>query len=242
MKADELITGITVTWNTKSLLERAYTSIRKFHPSMKIIVVDGSDEGNDCIKYIEALSEQDINFSAFHANCNIGHGRGMNVGIKEVKTPYVLFFDSDIIMVDSPLEGMLAMMEDNTFGVGYSEKVGYDGHDYGVFPHHQQEPGVRYLHPYFQLVQVKEYFKYKPYIHHGAPCISTMLDIYKKKLSDIVLKEFPELGHTNGCGASWKPCAGKYIIHDVAGFGGTGKMRVGQGLPHIEGEWERDYK
>ena len=150
----------------------------------------------------------------------------------------VLFFDSDVEMVKSPLQGMLDMMDVGIFGVGYTERVGYDGFDYGVHPHHKKQIPVKYLHPYFQLVQTNEYKKYKPYIHHGAPCISTMMDIHRRGLSDIVIKEFPGLGNTSGQGLSWSPCAGEYIIHDVEGFGGTGKMRRILGLPHIEGKWE----
>jgi hypothetical protein len=203
---------------------------------MKIIVVDGSDKRMPCYAYLDSVS--DANMKVHHLDYNVGHGRGMHYGILKSETPYVLLFDSDIIMKKSPLQGMLDMMSDDVYGVGYIEIVAPDGNDYGVFPRHQGQPRVKYLHPYFQLVQVKEYKKYKHFIHHGAPCISTMLDIHQRGLSDVVLKEFPGLGHTNGCGVSWKPCAGEYIQHDVEGFGGTGKRRVESGLPHIDGNWE----
>ena len=83
------------------------------------------------------------------------------------------------------------------------------------------------------------YVKFPPYIHHGAPSVRTMVAIHRAGLSDRILKEFPGLGHTSGKGFSWEPCAGEYVLHDVVGFGGTGRMRVAQGLPHIEGTWER---
>lgn len=236
MGIENVITGLTVCWNTKELIQRSVGSIHRFHPEMKIIIVDGSPIASDCYKYLSELNRPNI--EVFQVGKNIGHGRGMVFGIEKIKTPYVLIFDSDIEMVKSPVQGMLEMMEDNTFGVGYCEHVGIDGHDYGVFPRHKHHPPIKYMHPYFHLLQIKEYKKYKPYIHHGAPCIRTMIDIHKKGLSEKVLKEFKGLGHTNGCGMSWKPCAGEYVIHNVEGFGGTGKMRVAKGLPHIEGAWE----
>jgi GT2 family glycosyltransferase len=242
MNVDEVITGVCVTWNTKELIERAYNSIRQFHLKMKIIVIDGSTSGDFCYLYLDSLKSQDLYFQVVHTNYNIGHGRGMNLGMKMVQTPFCLFFDSDIIMVKSPLEEMLKLMENDSFGVGYTEKVGYDGFDYGVHPHHLKEPGIKYLHPYFQLVQVKEFYKYKPYVHHGAPCISTMYDIHKRGISDKVLKEFPGLGHVGKDGISWKACDGEYVIHDVNYRGGTGRMRVAMGLPHIEGKWEKNYR
>ena len=237
MKIEDVVIGLTVCWNTRELVERSVNSIRKFHPQLSILIIDGSSANDPCYAYLDSIANNITH--VYHAGKNIGHGRGMHLGITKIQAPYILIFDSDIEMVKSPLQGMLDMMEDDTFGVGYCERVGADGHDYGVFQRHQMQPSVKYMHPYFHLLQRKEYSKYKPYIHHGAPCISTMLDIHKRGLSDKVLKEFAGLGHTNGCGMSWKPCKGEYVIHDVMGFGGTGKMRVAKGLPHIEGEWSK---
>ena len=232
---DSLITGVSVTWNTKDLIEKAISSIRKFHPTMHILIADGSEKKDECYSFLDEIKGKYLTVN--HFDYNIGHGRGLHFGLQKAQTPYVLYFDSDIEMVKSPLEGMLAMMEDNTYGVGYIEYVARDGHDFGVFPRHNGQIPVKYMHPYFQLIQVKEAKKYQPPIHHGAPCIATMLDIHDRGLSDIVLKEYKCLGHTNGCGMSWKPCEGEYVIHNVMGFGGTGKMRVAKGLPHIEGQW-----
>lgn len=237
MNTETDITGVSVFWNTPELVDRSYKSLRLFHPDMKIIIVDGSPKGSACYQRLDDI--QDPRLDVYHLERNIGHGRGMNFGLLKVQTPFVLFFDSDIEMVKSPLQRMLDMIENDTYGVGYIELVGRDGNDYGAFPVHKKQKPVKYLHPYFQLVQVKETKRYKPFIHHGAPCITTMLDIDRKNLSNQVLKEFPGLGHTNGCGISWSPCAGEYVKHDVAGFGMTGRKRVEHGLPHIEGIWER---
>lgn len=233
----EDVTAMTVTWCYKEVIEKSYTSFRQFHPTMKMIVVDGSFKTMPCWEYLESLLDPNLNI--YHMDYNIGHGKGMNYGIRKCQTPFLLIFDSDIEMVESPVQAMLDMMEDDTFGVGYTELVAPDGHDYGVFSRHKNQRSIKYLHPYFQLIQIREYNKYKPYIHHGAPCITTMLDIDHRKLSNKVIKEFPGLGHTSGCGVSWKPCEGKYIKHDVGGFGGTGRRRLQDGLPHIEGAWEK---
>jgi hypothetical protein len=65
-----------------------------------------------------------------------------------------------------------------------------------------------------------------------------MLQIHNMNLSNKILKEFPGLGHTKGYGYSWKSCKGEYVLHDVSRHGGTGRLRIEQGLPHIEGAWE----
>ena len=231
-KLNKYVTGVVVTYNTKALAERAFNSIRNFHADMRIIVVDGSHIDDPCFKYVESL---DGNTRKVQVGYNIGHGRGMCTGLYYVETPYVLFFDSDIEMLKSPVEAMLSMFEKDTFGVGYIEKTGFDGFEYGIHGHHKQQGWMPYLHPFFQLVKIENYKKFYPYIHHGAPCVLTMLDIYKKGLSAKILKEFSGLGHTSGQGWTWKGIPREFIRHDVAG---TRALRKRNGQTEIEGTCE----
>jgi GT2 family glycosyltransferase len=230
---DKHITGVVVCYNTKELVDVSYNSVRRFHPQMRIVIVDGSDEGDLCYQYVASLSSE-ITMTVQTAY-NIGHGRGMCVGIYYAETPYVLLFDSDIEMLKSPVKSMLDMMEEDTFGVGYFEKTGFDGFDYGALSHHKRETGMKYLHPYFQLLNVKNYKKFHPYVHHGAPCYLTMLDIHKRGLSDKILKEFPGLGHSAGTGYSWTSAPREFIRHDVAGTRNKCRSR---GKREVEGVWE----
>jgi glycosyltransferase involved in cell wall biosynthesis len=162
------VTGITVCYNSKELIQKSYESVRKFHPKMRIIIIDGSDERDACREYVRLL--QSPVTTVYLARNNIGHGRGMDLALKMVMTKYALVFDSDIIMLKSPLEKMLAMMVPDTYGVGYLEKTGFDGFEYGAKPQHFQQGYMYMLHPYFMLLQVSEYFKFHRFVHHGAPC------------------------------------------------------------------------
>jgi len=234
MRVDECTTGITVTHNTKDLIERAYNSIRKFHPNMKLIIVDGSDRGDTCFTYVCGLASE--NTKVFHVDKNIGHGRGLCVGIERAETPFALIFDSDIEMLKSPIQSMLDMMEEDTYGVGYTEKTAFDGHEWGCKPSHLSQGWMRYLHPYFCLLQLKEYKKYAPFIHHGAPAVNAMLSVHRSGLADKVIKEFPGLGHSSGVGWVWKGEPREFIRHDTYG---TRAIRRSKGLEEIEGVWER---
>jgi len=188
------ITGITVVRNTKDLIEHTYNSVRKFHPHMTIIIIDGSDPKDPCAFYVKSLASDKT--KTISLGYNIDHGKGMCMGIDKVKTKYALIFDSDIEMLKSPVEWMLKMMEEDTFGVGVVGKTGFDGIDCGLSPQHSKTGCISYLHPYFQLISIENYRKFHPYIHHGAPCISTMIDIHKKGLSEKILKDFPKLKAT----------------------------------------------
>jgi len=138
-------------------------------------------------------------------------------------------------MYKSPVEEMLSVMKKDSFGVGFIEKTGFDGFNYGVRPQHKTQGWMPYLHPYFALIQKKVYKKFHPFVHHGAPCVLTMLDIYKRGLSDKILHDFPGLGHTSGRGVTWEGKPSEFIRHDTAG---TRKARKAKGLYEIEGTWE----
>jgi hypothetical protein len=229
------ITGITVCWNTKDLIERAYNSVRKFHPDMPIVIIDGSNPNDPCAAYVRGLASEIT--TVISPGYNVGHGRGLCMGIDKAKTRYALIFDSDIEMRKSPIEAMLAMMEDDTFGVGYiEEKTALDGFEWGWPGHDTPGEWMRYLHPMFQLIDVENYRKFHPYVHHGAPCYLTMLDIHKRGLSGKILKQFPGLGHTSGRGLNWTPVPGEHIRHDTRG---TCSARAAKRLPEIEGGWVR---
>jgi hypothetical protein len=225
----------TVCHNTASLIRTAYESVRMFHPDIPIIIVDGSDQGDECRAYVKSLASP-LTIVVL-CNYNVGHGRGMDMAIRMVKTKFALIFDSDIKMLKSPVQQMLKLMEPDTYGIGYLEKTGYDGFEYGAQPHHKSQGFMMMLHPYFHLLQVSEYFKFRPYVHHGAPCFLTALDIHRKGLTSKIIKEFPGLGHSSGKGWCWTGEPREYIEHHTAG---TRKDRSSKGKSEIEGEWTRE--
>lgn len=235
MNVEEVVTGITVCHNTKELLERAYTSIRKHHPEMNIIIVDTSDRKNSCYGYV--LTLRGPRTKVMHVDKNIGHGKGLCMGINGVQTPYFLIFDSDIEMFKSPISKMLEMMENDTWGVGYIERTDLGGHEWGSRKEKMQYGSMKYMHPYFCLIQYKEYKKYSTFIHHGAPATQIMLEFHKNGLSDIVLKEFPGLGHTSSSGWTWKGSPKEYIRHDTRGTRDVLK-KESKGRMEIEGKWD----
>ena len=195
---------------------------------MPIIIIDGSDVGNSCAAYVRGLAS-DVT-TVVSLGYNIGHGRGMCMGIDKARTKYALIFDSDIEMLKSPIETMLAMMEADTFGVGAVDEKA----DFNRFAHEKHgrvEGFVRYLQPYFQLIDIGNYKKFYPYVHHGAPCYLTMLDIHKKGLSGKIIKAFPGLAQFGPEGAEFP---GEYVLHHYAT---TRQFRTSKRLPDIEGAW-----
>jgi len=229
--SDIPVTGITVCWNTKGLIERAYNSIRKLYPDMPIIIVDGSDSGDPCAAYVRGLASDKT--TVISLGYNIGHGRGMCVGINHAKTPYALMFDSDIELLKPCLSDMLAMMEEDTFGVGDVDETANRSRHIN-WTHNPIKGSIRYLQPSFQLIDIRNYKKFYPYVHHGAPCYLTMLDIHQKGLSGKIIKAFPGLGHFTEGGTVLDGAPGENVHHYRAA---TRQLRAKKHMPEIERDW-----
>lgn len=176
-----MITGITVVYNTKGLIDRAIKSIRKFYPELPLIIVNGSTPGHKCDIYLK--SKPYDNCTIYNIGSNIGHGEGLDHGLAKCKTQQALLFDSDIeIKKEGVIEKMQANLKDSNYGIG--EICHTDRHGRNV------TIGIPYLHPHFMLINKIQYNKYNKFVHHGAPCIKTMLDLYEQSKSSMLIK-FP---------------------------------------------------
>lgn len=178
------LTAATVHCNTPELLAEAIGSIKEFYPGLSIMIIDGSSD----LRGFSMIGNKYSNISFGHTGYNIGHGPGMNMAIKTAESDYLLLFDTDIVMKKSCLEEMLELFEDDTFGVG---EVNEEEQRVYHLTFGDGKRKIPVLHPYFHIVQRKEYFKYLPYVQNGGPVFLTALDIFSQHKSDKILKNFP---------------------------------------------------
>lgn len=195
-KTIDNITGVVVSYDDCKIITESVMSVLKLYPNMKIIIVDGSPDGSPCKTTVKNLHEKNESVKGFLVNKNIGHGPGMHFGIEKAKTDFVLVFDSDIILHQPRIEEMFSVFDhDEVLCCG--NEVYIDKRGEGLYPDKRpvtkENGGCPYIHPYFELINRKEYFKYKPFLHHGSPCIHTMFDVFNKGLSDKVLRNFPQV-------------------------------------------------
>jgi hypothetical protein len=118
------------------------------------------------------------------------------MGINYCQTRYALMFDTDAELLEPCVGDMLVMMEEDTFGVGYVIPTAFSG--FGTWypkPPPQKGGWMPYLHPYFQLIDIRNYRKFPPYVDSGAPCTPTMLAIYKTGLADKIIKQFKNMAN-----------------------------------------------
>ncbi len=146
-----------------------------------MIIINGSTPGHKCDIYLK--SNPYTNCTIYHVGSNIGHGKGLDYGLMLCKTKQAFLFDSDIEMKKGGiLEKMELILKDSSYGIGEICHTDKNGNNVTI--------GIPYLHPYFMLINTIQYMKYKNFVHHGAPCIKAMLDLYQQSKSFMLL-EFP---------------------------------------------------
>ena len=224
------VTAITVTCNTPDVFKRMYDAFRSCYPQMPLMIVENSDKDSEARKVMNDYSDDLATVYLFDKN--IGHGRGLDFAIRNTKTKYVLIMDTDTIIYKDPLPAMMALMDDDTYGVGCVTEIGKDGYDFRAFKHHKIP--IKYLHPFFALISVEQYKNYKPFVHHGAPWYKVAVELHMAEKSD-------KIKHFNGLKAFDHAANGaliaaetEYVRHD---FGSTRRKLKSMGRDEIPDAW-----
>lgn len=171
------MTGVVVSYRAPELIFDAVCSMKRFHRTLPIHIVDGSGRNHECRKTIQMLINK---FEGVTAQChdrNIGHGNGLHAGICQVNAKNVLIFDSDIIVNRPFIADILRFPL--FYGVGKIVHVDDKGENVSR--------GTKYVHPYFSVINRSMYFEHAPFENHGAPLLKAMKSIRDKSL----LIDFP---------------------------------------------------
>jgi len=178
------ITAISVTYRTPELVRAAYSTLRGIYPNLRIVMVDGSGD-HPCADYVGKLEAGDPLLRAFRYGYNIGHGRGMHAALTHIQSRFALIFDSDVEFREPGLiEAMRAALGEGMYGVGDVQRVNRRGFNV-------KRKGIAYLHPALCLIDRRQYFRFHPFAHHGAPAIHAMIDLADMELSERMLGHFP---------------------------------------------------
>lgn len=103
--AGELLTVVIPTRNRRALVRRAIRSVQDSAPGLSIIVVDdGSTDGTNL--ELERLDVEVVPLAESR-----GAAGARNAGVERVRTPYVLFLDSDDTQTARAVEAVAAAIE-----------------------------------------------------------------------------------------------------------------------------------
>jgi len=131
------ITVVILNWMQSRLTLGAIRNLKKYYPSLPIIVVDNGTKDKDEELFGRVYSRNDkerlfdddveklrlatkeYNFTLIELDENLGQGIAVDVGVSNVKTKLVLLMDNDARLLRGDLvEEYLEKMDENTFSVG----------------------------------------------------------------------------------------------------------------------------
>jgi GT2 family glycosyltransferase len=115
---DRAITLAIPTYNRREDLARCLESCARWVPNCKILVVDdGGTDGTD-----RMLKQDFPNVACIRYDDNKGPAYARNVAIEAAKTPYVAFFDSDVVFISDWYEAIHRRLSPDTILAGRVEK------------------------------------------------------------------------------------------------------------------------
>ena len=187
------ITALMVVYKTKDLVVRSYESIRKFYPTLKLMIIDNSG-GDECTKYLEELFDKDPFLQLIKNEKNEGHGSSVHQGIGLIETDLVLMMDSDTEVVSlGGIEGMLDLMTPEVYGVGKIIKTDLGGRN--VPDDFNKWETIDFLLLSVGLINKNQYYNFSQFTRFGLINFKANREINQKGLSNQLFKEFPILGY-----------------------------------------------
>lgn len=106
---------IIVSFNTCDLTVECVRSIVRTvkKSSYEIIVVD-NNSGDDSVVQLDRLKTKNVKLKTIKNSENFGFSKANNIGIKESSGRYVLFLNSDTVVYDKTIDGMVEFMDENS--------------------------------------------------------------------------------------------------------------------------------
>lgn len=181
MNIEQDLTAVVVVYNTPRLISECIAAFR-WHYGIKIVLVDNSPPGSICAITCESLAGKFKNIKLVKPGRNIGHGPGLNAGLKHVSTPYALIMDSDTAILNDFLPDMLRAAKSAYYGAGMIVHVDHNGFNC--------EKGTPYLHPHFAIIKMDQYKYWVKFRNCGAPLLDTMKALNRLKIDKPILVDY----------------------------------------------------
>lgn len=201
------VTAVIVNYNTPDLTRRSVESLRRFYPTLGLLIVDnGSDAAT--LEVLHALRDRHAATTRLHRNDrNLFHGPAMDQAIRMAGTAYAFVLDSDCELTrPGLLEELLrvASTDDRIYAIGH--KIGMDGRGFDC---PLTDEAIAYIRPYCMLLRKEIYCALPRFVHHGAPCLENMRAAVAQGYR---LKDFPVLD---------------FVIHEGRGTAGRFGYHLG---------------
>ncbi len=162
----------------------AVWSLKSYYPGIELIIIENNSRDGSRER-LKELQNKIKGIKLIDLDEHIHHGPGMDAGIRNSSTEWVLVCDTDCIVYrPGAVETMLAHTKPDTYMIGEIQLV-----DTGGFPATgDKQKTFQYVHPFFALVKKDLYHQLPPFEKHGAPCLKNEFAAKEKSFGMI---DFP---------------------------------------------------
>ena len=100
------VTLVVPTYNNLKHIKNAYTSIRKYYPTLELVLLDdGSSDGT--FEWLESIEREDTNVVLYQSEERVWHTILYDVGIDMAKNEIIGIIHADMIVSENYLENLL---------------------------------------------------------------------------------------------------------------------------------------
>ena len=104
------ITLVIPTYNNLKHIKNAYTSIRKWYPTLELVMLDdGSSDGT--YEWLQSIQSKDENVILYQSEERVGHTILYDLGIEKAKNEIVGILHADMIVTKNYLENLLKHLD-----------------------------------------------------------------------------------------------------------------------------------
>jgi glycosyltransferase involved in cell wall biosynthesis len=202
------VTVVIINFRTPDLVSRAVGSLRRYYPSLAVLLIDNGSGDRDSLNVLESNRCSFPECTTIIVNPrNRHHGPAMDQALHETRAPYVLFLDSDCeVVAGGFIENMLNLLcaETERYAIGKKTFLNRRGFDVSV-----QEGATPYIRPICMMVKRELYLRLPPFKLHGSPCLENMR---QAKALGFTVVDFP---------------VERYVRHEGRGTAGHYGYRLG---------------
>jgi len=104
------VTLVIPTYNNLQHIKNAYTSIRKWYPTLELVMLDdGSSDGT--FEWLESIQNEDDNVILYQSKERVGHTILYDLGIDAATNKIVGIIHADMIVTENYLENLLKHLD-----------------------------------------------------------------------------------------------------------------------------------
>lgn len=173
MDLPDPVTAVIVNFRTPDLTRAAAVSFRSVYGRTPLLLIDNGSGPKGAAAIRRVADDAAVRASLFLLGSNIHHGPAMDLALKRLSSPFVMFLDSDcVVRRGGFVEEMQRTLEHDPRVYAVGKKIFMNDRGFDVEASPAAHP---YIRPICMMIRRSMYGTLPPFRRHGAPCLENMI-------------------------------------------------------------------